>query len=268
MTIYTPAVTPRSSPSSATDARMSTAAGVAERIAELRSQAQFFASRNREGDADEAARLNAEADALEHPGSAPARAVIAERASQPKPPPPRPTAPITNPQHGSLPDLYRPGLTPAQRIVELVRERQICQRKFLVSRLHDLNLKQIQNALTRLVDKGTLVNSAYGEYRLGEAAADSPRTCDSTATCAPCDAAADKPAADPPPAADAPASPAKLPPLPAAGLILSDGTRVTPRAAPLNRPLVIATLRRLSPMLAADISAVVDEAVRYIEAAA
>ncbi len=55
------AITPRAAPATANEARMGTAAGVAERIDELRSQADWYASL---GDHDEAQRLRNEAAAL------------------------------------------------------------------------------------------------------------------------------------------------------------------------------------------------------------
>lgn len=54
-------VTPRAAPVTANEARMGTAAGVAERIAELKAMAEYFAN----SDAEESARLYGEAMRLE-----------------------------------------------------------------------------------------------------------------------------------------------------------------------------------------------------------
>lgn len=54
------AITPRAAPATANEARMSTAAGVAARIAELQAQSKFY----ERVDADEAARLWSQAQAL------------------------------------------------------------------------------------------------------------------------------------------------------------------------------------------------------------
>lgn len=55
------AVTPRAAPATTNEARLSTAAGVATRVAELKAQSKFYEAR----DADEAARLWSQAMVLE-----------------------------------------------------------------------------------------------------------------------------------------------------------------------------------------------------------
>lgn len=208
---------------------------------------------------------------------------------------------LTHIRPSGKPEPYRPTEPVRARVLGLIDDARQCSRAYLVSRLHDTTKSSIDNALWVLCKSGLLVKIGEGEYtRPADTTAAAAGT--SVAPKVVPTAAKPKPAAKAravkeslivaasPPVFAGPIttldgavtdSPARdlAPPL-ATGMLgviraLQDlgatmrdhATATAPAAPPItDLPLKVATLRKLAPMVAADISAVLDAVANDLQA--
>lgn len=217
------------------------------------------------------------ADAKAEPGEAPSAAPPAVAApthnaapAQALPPPPKAAerTPVNlaslTPVTRGKPAEYQPGNTARDRVLALVTDARQCSRAFIGARLYDIGVSTLANAITELVKAGQLHRIAPGEYSVDAAAprkakAARPTVKDSLTAQA---AAPFTPLADMQPPFQGPIVGFGSTPRRPAGLI----DAAPPPALLPDRAMVIATLRRLSPMLAPDLSRVLDTAVHYLAA--
>lgn len=201
---------------------------------------------------------------------------------------------------GAKPELYRPDENLRARVLGLIDESRQCSRAYVVSRLHDCRPNAVDNALWMLGKAGLVAKIAPGEYaRLTSEPATAAGTSVAPKAVPPAAkraakvrTAEDSSAADAAPAApmqpvfagpirtlddtitDHPARDL-APPMAAAMTQVLDALQqlgATARAAvPLPKPITdldtkLTVLRKLSPMVAADISAVLDAVANDLQA--